>query len=85
MTVTANSLASLPATNGVVITPSNTAVFDPPTRAVYVGGTGNMQVRFVGGKDNVLFSTIPAGSILPIVVDRIYSTNTTATTIVALY
>lgn len=85
MTVSASDLATLPAHNGVVITKSNSDIFARPTRAVYVGGTGHMKVRFVGGQDNVLLSAIPAGSLLPIAIDKIYDTDTTATLMVALW
>jgi len=51
---------------------------------LYVGGAGNLRVLTIGG-DDVLFSNIQAGSFLPVQVKRVYSTNTTATGIVALW
>ncbi len=51
--------------------------------AIYVGGTGNMEVVINGS--NVLFSAIPTGAILPIAVSRIRATNTTATLMIALF
>ena len=51
---------------------------------LYVGGAGNLRVLTIGG-DDVLFSNIQAGSFLPVQVQRVYSTNTTATGIVALW
>lgn len=53
-----------------------------PTRALYVGGAGNVTVTMAGGA-SVEFVGVPAGSILPIRVDRV--TAATATGIVALY
>lgn len=86
MTVPASVFGTLPATRGTVITPSDTVAITP-TRAVYVGGTGHLTVHFVGAPagTNTLISAIPVGTILPIAVDLILSTGTTATLIVALW
>lgn len=56
----------------------------PNAGLVYVGGTGNIACTTVGG-DDVTFSGIPAGTILPVLIKRVKSTNTTATNMVALY
>jgi hypothetical protein len=57
---------------------------DLPTRprAVYVGGTGNITAT-MGGTD-VVFSGVPAGTLLPISPTRIKATGTTATLMLAL-
>jgi len=54
------------------------------TKAVYVGGTGNLNVVMQGGQ-TVLFTGVQAGSILPISVTQIKNTSTTATTILGLW
>lgn len=72
-----------PATQAVAVTPHDTNTFEY-CRALYVGGTGNMKVRMLSG-DDVTFSTIPAGTVLAIQCDRVYSTGTTATTIVRMH
>ena len=77
----ANSTA--PAHGAVAITPSDVATI-PNTRAIYVGGTGNITVRMADGQDNVVFATVPVG-ILSIQVDKVYATGTGATNLVALY
>ena len=51
---------------------------------LYVGGAGNLRVLTAGGNDVVL-SGLSAGTFIPIQVVRVYSTNTTATDIVALW
>ncbi len=53
------------------------------TRGLYVGGTGALKVRMKDGQD-ITFAKILAGSFLPIVVSRVYSTGTTGTEIIAL-
>lgn len=73
-----------PAVTAVAVTPSDTVAITPnPTRALYVGGGGNLAVLI--GANTVTFSGVQAGSILPICVTRVNATNTTATNIVALY
>lgn len=74
-----------PADNLAAVTPNDSTDLAYVTRAVYVGGAGNMVVTPAGGGSNVTLVGIPAGSILPIRVSRILSTSTTATSIVALY
>jgi hypothetical protein len=51
---------------------------------LYVGGAGNLRVLTAGGNDVTLFG-VAAGTFIPIQVVRVYSTNTTATDIVALW
>lgn len=58
-----------------------------PGCMLYIGGAGNISVTTIGG-DTVLFSGVPAGTILPVQVRRINSTTggtTTATLINALW
>lgn len=73
------------------VTPSNTV--DIPSVSggtsnngcvLYVGGAGDLKVDTVGG-DAVTFVAVPAGSFIPVQVTRVYSTGTTATSIVALW
>lgn len=68
--------------DGVAITPSDATVI-PKTRAIYVGVTGNITVRMASG-NSVLYSNVPVG-VLPIQVDMVKSTGTTATTMIAMY
>jgi nitrogen fixation protein len=54
------------------------------TRALYVGGGGNLAVRLQDGTELTL-ANMPAGTLLPIRVTRILATGTTATEIVGLW
>lgn len=77
-----------PAANATAITPADTDLANEFfTRAIYVGGAGNLAVRMAGdqGDTDVVFTAVPAGSLLPIRVKQIRSTSTTATSIVALF
>lgn len=51
---------------------------------LYVGGLGDVRVLTAGG-DDVVFSALPAGTFVPVNVVRVFSTNTTATNLVALW
>lgn len=77
-----NADATAPAYSITAITASDTAVI-PQTRAIYVGIGGNVKVRSLLGQA-VTFTNVPNGSILPIQVDMVYSTDTTAADIISL-
>lgn len=69
----------------LTITKSDTTTAQQPTRGLYVGGAGDVAVRMWYSQHVVTFPSVPAGSVLPVTVDRVMSTNTTATNIVALF
>lgn len=54
------------------------------TPAIYVGGTGNVNVVTAGGQ-TVLFTAVPAGTLLPVRVSKVLNTNTTATLMTAVW
>lgn len=54
-------------------------------RGVYVGGGGDLALTAVGDSAAVTFVGVIAGTIIPVRVSRVMSTNTTATNIVAIY
>ena len=66
------------------ITPNDSTTF-LRTRALWVGGAGNIVVRMAGDAADQTLVGVPAGTLLPIAVDRVKATNTTATSIVALW
>jgi hypothetical protein len=51
---------------------------------LYVGTGGNVRVLTAGGND-VILNNVAAGTFIPIQVVRVYSTNTTASDILALW
>lgn len=72
------------AANGGAITPSDSTVLTPPTRALYVGGAGDVTVVTVGG--SVLdFKAVPVGTTLPVQAQMVKATGTTATFILGLW
>ena len=75
--------ATVSAHSAFVVTPSDATIL-PVTRGLYVGGTGDLSVVMAEDQNTVIFSAVPAGTILPIQVTQVFATNTTATLIVAL-
>lgn len=73
-----------PADNAAAVTPSDSTDLAFTSRALYVGGAGNIVATMAGGGD-VTFTAVPSGSILPVRVTRVKATSTTATSIVNLY
>jgi hypothetical protein len=72
-----------PLTTPQAVTPSDTVDLTNVTRALWVGGAGNINLIFADGTTQ-LISGVPAGTLLPFRVSRVKSTTTTATLIVAL-
>lgn len=69
------------------VTPSDTEDLPEVTRALNVYGTGShhaVKVQMLGGGDPVIIYTAN-GTFVNIRVTRVYQTDTTATSIVALY
>ncbi len=83
-----------PAENAIVLTKSDTVNIASPsgqavtTRALYIGGAGDISVEMAGDQmadQTVLFSALPAGTVLPISITRLNSTSTDATLVVAVW
>ena len=68
--------------DAVAVTASDATVI-PACRALYVGVTGNIAVRMASG-NAATFANVPVG-VFPVQVDKVLSTGTTASSIVALY
>lgn len=75
------SINSSSARNAVAVTKSDATVLTDII-GLFIGGAGDVTVVTSAG-DTVLFASVPAGSILPIVVTKVKSTGTSATNIVA--
>jgi len=73
-----------PAANGTTVTASDSTILPEPTRAIFVGGAGNVAVTMHGG-GSLTFTGVPAGTVLPIKVTQVLSTGTTATSMLALW
>ena len=80
----ANTDSNMPAAYAAAVTPSDTVDLTNETRALYVGGAGDLSVETIAGNTITLAGAV-AGSVIPIRVKRVNSTNTTATNIVAFW
>lgn len=74
-----------PASSLIAVTPSDTTVYNPPLRGLYVGGTGNVAVVAASDTSSVTLNTVPAGTFVPVIASKVLATGTTATNIVGYY
>ena len=79
----ARSLTS-PPEHAVEIAPSDDASLPHVTRALYVGGGGDLALRLLGGAE-VTLRGVQGGSLLPIRAAAVRRTGTTATDLVGLW
>ena len=73
-----------PATRSAAVTPSDSVDLPNVSRALWVGGAGNVAVMLADDTSAVTFVSVAAGTLLPLRVKRVMATNTTATSLVAI-
>lgn len=73
-----------PCEHAAAVTPNDSADLATRSRAIYVGTGGDVAVVMAGG-EAVTFAGILGGSLLPVRVDRVKATGTTASNIVAVW
>ncbi len=71
------------ASDAFAVTPNDGVDLAVSTRALYIGVGGNVKLTTVDGT-TVTFVGLNAGQLLPVRAVRIFSTDTTATTILGL-
>lgn len=81
--VGAMSTIDAPARQALVVAPSDSTPFTNACRALYVGGSGDVNAICSGDSTPTLFTNV--SGVLPVRVKQVYATSTTATSIVALY
>jgi len=72
-----------PAQGAATITPHATNLLPQSTRAIYVGGGGNLACEMVNG-EIVTFVGLLAGAVYPFRVQKVFVAGTTATNLVGL-
>lgn len=65
------------------ITPNDSQELGVVTRAIYVGGGGDLRVRLISG-DTVTLTGVKGGVLYPMRVTHVLATDTTATNLVGL-
>lgn len=73
-----------PGTKLVAVTPNDSTDLGV-VRALYVGAGGNVAVVAIHDSSAVTLVGVPTGTIIPVMVSKVMATNTTATSIVAIY
>ena len=73
-----------PAQNASAVTPNDSEDLTVVARGLYVGSAGDVKVDMLGS-GTVTFVAVQTGTILPVRAARVYSTGTTATSIIALW
>jgi len=73
-----------PARGAFTITPSDSIDLDPPIRAVYIGGSGDVAVE-TWERETVTFTNLLYSYVLPIRCRKVLSSGTTATGLVGMY
>lgn len=79
----ARSLSS-PAHDASSIVPDDGADLQHTSRAIYVGGGGDLRLRMASGTE-VTFTAVAAGMIYPLRAARVMATGTTASGLIALW
>lgn len=75
---------TVPARGAFAITASDSVDLARVTTGVYVGSTGNLKVTMENG-DVVTFGSIVAGVVHPLRVKRVWSTGTTASSVIGVW
>jgi hypothetical protein len=82
-------VTSSPSAALAAVTPSDSSniaqIAGQYPRALYIGTAGNVAILTPGAASAVTLVGATAGSIIPVQTQRVNSTNTTASNIVALY
>lgn len=78
---TANATVS--AHGAEIVTPSNSTTL-AITRALFIGTSGDVAVTMADGQ-TVTFVSVASGAVLPVQVEKVLATGTTASDILALY
>jgi len=72
------------ASQAETVTKSDTVDLAHPSRWIYVGGAGAVNLLTISGT-TVTFAAVPVGTLIPIRAVRINSTSTTATNLLSLW
>jgi hypothetical protein len=82
-----SGIANLPPRRGASVTPSDTADLVVVTKAIYVGGAGDVTVILADDNEGgqVTFKAVPVATTLNVQARRVMATGTTATLLLALW
>ena len=69
-----------PGTSFVTITPSDSVVYNPVLRSIYVGVGGNIAIVGLDGVIGIAVN-VPQGTVFPVEAVQVMATNTTASSL----
>jgi hypothetical protein len=69
--------------DAAAVVTSDSVNFDTPS-VIWVGTAGNVKVTTAQGTD-VVFTSVPGGTVLPVQVARVWTTGTSATNLVRVF
>lgn len=70
------------ATHAVTVVPSDTTIFSPPLSQLYVGVAGDLSILMMGDTVPVLLKAAPLGMLSGMLIQKVMTTGTAATTMV---
>jgi len=73
-----------PSSHCFAITPDDNADVQQITKAIYIGGGGDVSILPVRSSTPVIFRNVPAGAMLDVRVRKVFTTDTTAAHILGL-
>jgi hypothetical protein len=84
MAATPNSIGQGSSASAFAITPSDTVDLTYPTRAIYVGVGGNLEVILTDDTIAVILLGVVTGGFYPLSIKRVKAGSTTATNLIGL-
>lgn len=82
-----SGFAAGPGAHAVVVTPSDTTVFSPPLKSLWIGAAGpfTLAIQGVGDSTTVTLANVVGGAFQLCAVSKVLATGTTATNIIGFY
>ncbi len=77
-------MAVTSANNHADVTASDITVFNEES-SIYVGVGGDIALRLIGSSTTATYKNVPNGTFLPVNVDQVLLTGTTATNIIRVF
>lgn len=74
-----------PAANAYAVTPTDGDDLEQATRGLMVSATGDVKVNFLTTGTEIVLAGLLPGVVYPFQITKVFSTDTTATGIIALY
>lgn len=73
-----------PPEHAIVVLPDDQQALAVVTRALFIGTGGDVAVRMFGG-ETVTLANVPSGTLLPLRVDYVFATGTTADNLIGFW